>query len=120
MTTELATTEELPTHCENCLKSLRLCVCEAIAPIKTKLHVVFLQHPQEPDKNLGTAWIAHKSLPNSTFKIGLSWPNLAKVLGAGVVGKVVDPKKWLVLPALPLTARGKIDTRALQQRVFHP
>lgn len=28
------------------------------------------------------------------------------------------PKKWLVLPALPLTGRGKIDTRALQVRLF--
>jgi acyl-CoA synthetase (AMP-forming)/AMP-acid ligase II len=28
------------------------------------------------------------------------------------------PKKWTVLPALPLTARGKIDTRALRATVF--
>jgi long-chain acyl-CoA synthetase len=28
------------------------------------------------------------------------------------------PKKWLVLPALPLTARGKVDGPALQQKVF--
>lgn len=28
------------------------------------------------------------------------------------------PKKWAVLPDLPLTARGKLDTRALQAAVF--
>lgn len=92
MTTDPISTEPERTHCDNCLKTLRLCVCDSIVPLKTKLHVIFLQHPQEPDKDLGTAWIAHKSLPNSTFKIGLSWPNLAKVLG-----RAADPKKWLVL-----------------------
>ena len=28
------------------------------------------------------------------------------------------PKKWVVLPALPLTARGKVDPRALQKILF--
>jgi acyl-CoA synthetase (AMP-forming)/AMP-acid ligase II len=28
------------------------------------------------------------------------------------------PRKWLILPELPLTARGKTDVRALQARVF--
>ena len=28
------------------------------------------------------------------------------------------PKKWLVLPALPVTLRGKTDARALQARLF--
>jgi non-ribosomal peptide synthetase component E (peptide arylation enzyme) len=28
------------------------------------------------------------------------------------------PKRWIVLPALPLTARGKVDTRALHARLF--
>jgi long-chain acyl-CoA synthetase len=28
------------------------------------------------------------------------------------------PKKWLVMPALPLTGRGKVDTRALAARLF--
>lgn len=30
------------------------------------------------------------------------------------------PRKWLALPGLPLTARGKIDTRALQAQLFGP
>ena len=30
------------------------------------------------------------------------------------------PKQWAVLPEFPLTARGKVDTRALHARVFGP
>jgi DTW domain-containing protein YfiP len=52
-----------------------------IAPLKTKLHVLILQHPQEPDKELGSARIANLALENSTLKVGLSWPNLSRALG---------------------------------------
>jgi DTW domain-containing protein YfiP len=54
--------------------------------------VLILQHPQEPDKQLGTAPILERALPNATLKVGLSWRNLAQV-----VGREVDPKEWLVL-----------------------
>jgi DTW domain-containing protein YfiP len=67
--------------CPKCLKEDSLCICEDIAPVKTKLHVLILQHPQEPDKELGSARIARLALENSTMRIGLSWPNLAKALG---------------------------------------
>jgi DTW domain-containing protein len=53
----------------------------AITPLPTKLHVLILQHPQEPDKELGSARIANQALANSTLRIGLSWPNLSKALG---------------------------------------
>jgi len=53
----------------------------ADAKLKTKLHVLILQHPQEPDKELGTARLAHEALENSTLRVGLSWPNLSKALG---------------------------------------
>jgi DTW domain-containing protein len=44
-----------------------------------------LQHPQEPDKELGTARLAHRALVNSTLRVGLSWPNLSKALGRPAV-----------------------------------
>ncbi|HTT64068.1 MAG TPA: tRNA-uridine aminocarboxypropyltransferase [Bryobacteraceae bacterium] len=69
------------TDCPRCLKQKSLCVCERITPVKTRLHVLILQHPQEPDKELGSARIAHLALENSTLRIGLSWPNLSKALG---------------------------------------
>jgi len=58
-----------------------------------------LQHPQEPDKELGTARLTHLCLKNSTLQVGLSWPNLKSAL----YGKnentstPFDPKKWGVL-----------------------
>jgi len=67
-------------------------MCEAIAPLATKHRVLLLQHPQEPDKVLGTARIAHLSLPNSVLRVGLSWPNLRTALGEEVVAN-----RWVVL-----------------------
>jgi len=61
-------------------------------PVDTKVAVLILRHPQEQDKQLGTARIAAKQLKKATLKTGLSWPNLAKALG-----KTADPKRWGVL-----------------------
>jgi DTW domain-containing protein YfiP len=71
--------------CPRCLKEKSLCICDSITPVITKHHVLILQHPQEPDKELGSARIAHLALENSTMKIGLSWPNLSKALGRPAV-----------------------------------
>jgi DTW domain-containing protein YfiP len=60
--------------------------------IETRHHVLILQHPQEPGVELGTASLAHELLPNSTLRVGLSWPNLSKALG-----REVTPSKWVVL-----------------------
>lgn len=79
-------------NCTRCEKPLDLCICESIRPLKTRLHVLILQHPQEPDKELGSARIANLALPNSTLKIGLSWPNLKAALGKEAV-----PARWAVL-----------------------
>ncbi len=80
-------------ECEQCQKPEELCVCSHIKPQETKLHVLILQHPQEPDHEIGSALLAHKALPNSTLKIGLSWRNLAAVLGRGEV----NSSRWAVL-----------------------
>jgi hypothetical protein len=71
--------------CPKCLKEDLLCICDGIAPLATRRHVLLLQHPQEPDKELGTARIAHLALRNSTMRVGLSWPNLSKALGRPAV-----------------------------------
>jgi DTW domain-containing protein YfiP len=78
--------------CETCFKSEALCFCKELKPISTRLEVLILQHPQEPDKELGTATLAHLSLPNSTLKVGLSWRNLS-----AAVGKETQNSKWAVL-----------------------
>jgi DTW domain-containing protein YfiP len=71
--------------CPRCYKDKSLCICDMIAPLKTKLHVLILQHPQEPDKELGSARVANLALENSTLRVGLSWPNLSKALGRPAV-----------------------------------
>lgn len=80
-------------NCADCGKPEALCVCASISP-KTNRHAVLIfQHPQEPDKDLGTATIAHRALKNSVLKIGLSVSNLKKALGR----EEAVPAKWGVL-----------------------
>lgn len=100
--------ETLPTPtCPRCLKAPELCVCTAIEPFANRIFVLMLQHPQEQDRDLGTARLAFLHFKNAAFKVGLSWPNLAKALGR----PVADPKRWGVLylgPAvLPPEAQGR-------------
>jgi len=79
-------------ECSRCLKPQNLCLCDDIQTLASVHHVLILQHPQEPDKKLGSAHIAHLSLPNSTLKTGLSWPNLTKALG-----RPAEAPRWAVL-----------------------
>ena len=63
-----------------------------VGELENKLEVLILQHPQEPDKALGTAALAVRSLKNSQVKVGLSWRSLEKALGRPAM-----PSKWGVL-----------------------
>lgn len=54
--------------------------------------MLILQHPQEPDKEINSAILLHRSLPHSVLKVGLSWRNLGHALG-----EEANPKEWLVL-----------------------
>jgi DTW domain-containing protein YfiP len=78
--------------CPRCGKPRALCVCEGIAPIDNKVALLILQHPQEQDRELGTARLAGLHFRNALIKIGLSWPNLGKILG-----RPADPRHWAVL-----------------------
>ncbi len=78
--------------CLRCGKPETLCVCEDIQPLDNKIAVLILQHPQEQDRSLGTARLAALSLKDAVFKVGLSWPSLAKALG-----RQADAKRWATL-----------------------
>ena len=52
-----------------------------VEPMRNAVRVVIIQHPQEPDKELGTAALCVRSLKNAELKIGLSWPSIRKALG---------------------------------------
>ena len=78
--------------CGHCLKPPELCVCEEVTAVANGIALLILQHPQEQDKLLGTARLTTRSLTNATFRVGLSWPSLAKALG-----RPADPKRWATL-----------------------
>jgi DTW domain-containing protein YfiP len=79
--------------CPQCHKPLPLCICDSIEPIKSRISLLILQHPQEQDRALGTARLAALHFKDAVVKIGLSWPSLSKALGR----KVDDPSRWAVL-----------------------
>lgn len=63
------------------------------SPHENQKHVFILQHPQEPDKALGTAKLAHSILKNSSLKVALSCANLKKALK----DESIQPARWGVL-----------------------
>lgn len=85
--------------CPRCRKPPELCVCAAVEPIDNRVFVLILQHPQEQDRELGTAALAHLQLKSSRVVVGLSWPGLAALLG-----RPVDPRRWGVLYLGPVKA----------------
>jgi DTW domain-containing protein YfiP len=78
--------------CPTCGKPDLLCVCADVEPVENRIAVLVLQHPQEQDKTLGSARLLTHILQRADFRIGLSWPSLAKALG-----RPADPKRWAVL-----------------------
>lgn len=88
--TELAT--EIP-ECPHCGKPMPLCICDSVTPIKSRIRLLILIHPQEQDRALGTARLLARHFENAVVRIGLSWPSLAKALGR----PVPDPSRWAVL-----------------------
>jgi DTW domain-containing protein YfiP len=116
-------------ECPRCLKGRPLCVCDSVAPIKNRLALLVLQHPQEQDRALGTARLAALHFHNAVVKIGLSWPSLSRALGR----PVVDPARWAILylgsasaealhaerEVIALTRKGEIaeHQRALLERI---
>jgi DTW domain-containing protein YfiP len=78
--------------CSRCGKLAALCVCDGIEAVDSRLAVLILQHPQEQDKELGTARLTCVALKKANLRVGLSWPSLSKALG-----RPVDPKRWAIL-----------------------
>lgn len=84
-------------ECPRCGKARDLCVCDAIRPLETRTRVLILQHPQEPDVDLGSARLLTLCLPTATLRVGLSWPNLRAALGPDAAGLDVQPSRWAAL-----------------------
>lgn len=80
-------------RCSRCDKPTSYCVCDRITPQAVRTRVLILQHPQEQDRDLGTASLLLAMLPTATKRVGLSWSSLAHALEE----EDVDPKRWAVL-----------------------
>lgn len=78
--------------CGRCGKIKPLCFCESLGVFSNQRPVLILQHPQEPDKHLGSARLAHLILKNSILKTCLSTPSLSAALG-----REENPDSWIVL-----------------------
>ena len=93
-------------ECPRCLKPRSLCVCEGIAPIDYKVSLLILQHPQEQDRELGTARLTALHFKDALLKIGLSWPSLTKILG-----RPTDPQRWAILYLGSVKAKAVLPER---------
>ena len=93
-------------ECPRCLKPLALCVCGGIARIDNKVSLLILQHPQEQDRELGTARLTALHFKDALLKIGLSWPSLTKILG-----RQTDPQPWAILYLGSVKAKAVLPDR---------
>ena len=84
---------EAVADCPHCGKPMPLCICDSVTPVKNRIQLLILQHPQEQDRALGTARLTARHFKDAVVKIGLSWPSLSKALGR----PVGDPSCWAVL-----------------------
>jgi DTW domain-containing protein YfiP len=94
--------------CPRCMKPVALCVCAEITPMRTQRQILILQHPQEHDRDLGTARLTALHFESATLRVGLSWPNLAKA-----IGRPVDPRRWAVLYLGPASLPATVKPQSL-------
>ena len=76
------TLPEVPPHRERCLRCrrpARACYCRHLRPVESPTRACFLQHPREGKTAIGTARMAHLSLPNSELHQGISFEDHPRV-----------------------------------------
>ena len=95
-------------ECARCLKPQALCVCKGIARIDNKVSLLILQHPQEQDRELGTARLTALHFKDALLKVGLSWPSLTKILG-----RQTDPQRWAILYLGSVKAKAVLPDREI-------
>lgn len=70
--------------CYRCMRPAVVCYCDRITPLDTRTRVILLQHPRERDVGVGTARMAHLSLPRSELRVGVNFeddPVVRQALG---------------------------------------
>lgn len=59
--------------CRRCFRPSVACYCASLVPLESRTRACFLQHPRERKMAVGTAWMAHLSLPNSELHRGVEF-----------------------------------------------
>ena len=80
--------------CARCGRPQVVCVCSHVTPLPTRTRVVLLQHPREHRVGVGTARLAHLSLPASSLHVGLSFDgdgDVRAALAGGAPAYVLFP-----------------------------
>ncbi len=96
-------------RCPRCHRPSAACYC-ATAPVPTPIRIVFLQHPRERRRAIGTARLAHLALPNSELHVGVTFDDNARVqaLAADTSGRTA-----VLFPGssgMPAVRLGEVDT----------
>lgn len=65
--------------CTRCRRPQAVCWCGQLTRLESRIHTVFLQHPRETKVAIGTARMAHLSLPNSELHQGVDFQAHARV-----------------------------------------
>ncbi|HXU83592.1 MAG TPA: tRNA-uridine aminocarboxypropyltransferase [Polyangia bacterium] len=80
--------------CARCSRPLTACFCAHLQVLPTRTRVLLLQHPREERMAIGTARMAHLSLPNSVLRVGTDFAADAVVREA-----LAQPQPpWLLFP----------------------
>lgn len=89
------------TLCLRCLRPTSACFCAQLPSIPTRTRVVFLQHPRERRMAVGTARLAHLSLPNSELHVGVHFDRHVRLRQLAEAGEavVLFPAEGAVEPA---------------------
>src|SRR5690242_398081 len=66
-------------RCLRCRRSRRACWCPHLRPVESATRACILQHPRERNTAIGTARMAHLSLPNSELHLGVSFEDHPRV-----------------------------------------
>lgn len=65
--------------CPRCERPQVVCYCAHLHALPTQTRVILLQHPREKEAKIGTARMAHLSLPNSVLRVGVDFARDAAV-----------------------------------------
>lgn len=58
-------------NCARCERPTSVCICAHMSRLSSRTKVLFVQHPREERKAIGTAKLTHMCLPNSELVIGV-------------------------------------------------